>query len=278
MAEHLTWMIGPVRITRVEERITGVPWAGLVPAGADHLEACRPWIDPYVSGSGNSLLLSVHSFVLETPETLIVVDTCVGSDEGAKLPGDPAFGDRLETVVHGFENVDVVVCTHLHFDHVGWNTVERDGQLVPTFPTARYLVTNEELAADRDAEDTASYERAIAPLAAAGCLDAVEPTHRIDPWVALEPTPGHTPGHVSVRITANDEVALILGDLVHTPLQFAFPEAPSNPDHDPAQATDTRRRIVREHGNEPTLLLGTHFAPPTAGHVEIDDDGNTRFV
>ncbi len=278
MAEHLTWTVGPVRITRVEERITGVPWAGLVPAGADHLESCRPWIDPYVSGSGNSLLLSVHSFVVETPETLIVVDTCVGSAEGAQLAGDPAFGDRLARVVGGFDNVDVVVCTHLHFDHVGWNTVERDGQLVPTFPAARYLVTADELDADRDEEDTASYERAIAPLEAVGCLDAVESTHRIDPWVTLESTPGHTPGHVSVRITADDEVALILGDLVHTPLQFAFPEAPSNPDYDPAQATDTRRRIVSEHGNEPTLLLGTHFAPPTAGHVEIDENGNARFV
>lgn len=277
MSNNLTWSVGSVRITRIEERVTGVPWDRLVPAGADHLDDCRPWIEPFVSDSGSALLLSVHSFVVETPETVIVVDTCVGTSDDMKLPGDPDFGGRLEAHVSSFDQVDIVVCTHLHFDHVGWNTIERNGELVPTFPKARYLVTSTELAAERDEEDSISYQRAIAPLDTAGVLDAVESTHQIDAWVRLEPTPGHTPGHVSVRVTDGDQTALIIGDLAHTPLQFAFPEAASNPDHSPAEATATRRRIVDEHGNQPTLLLGTHFAPPTAGHLEIDAEGAVRF-
>lgn len=277
MSEQLEWTIGAVRIVRVEERIIPVPWAGLIPDGADLVADCRPWIDPFISGSGNDLLLSIHSFVVETPDTLIVVDTCVGDSGKFQMPGDEAFGGRLAAALpDGLDAVDIVVCTHLHFDHVGWNTVEVDGELRPRFTNARYLVTEAELAAERDEEDTLAYARSIAPLATADCLDAVAADHRIDPWVMLEASPGHTPGHVAVRVIDDGAVALITGDFVHSPLQFVHPHAASNPDHDPALATATRERYVDELTDADILVLGTHFAPPTAGHL-ISHGAAVRF-
>jgi len=270
----LEWRVGDVRVTRVEERIIPVPWRLLVPDGEQLVEQCRPWISPFVSGSGSHLLLSVHSFVVETPETLIVVDTCVGDSGAFQMPGDAAFEGRLvQALPGGLDAVDIVVCTHLHFDHVGWNTVEFDGETIPRFTSARYLVTASELDADRDHEDTIAFEQSIQPLITAGCLDPVESDHRIDPWVSLEPSPGHTPGHVSVRIASEGSEALITGDLVHTPLQFAHPDASSRPDADPGQATATRRRYVEELSETDVLILGTHFAPPSAGHLRTDADG-----
>lgn len=277
MTANLQWMIGDVRVTRVEESIAAMPWSALVPDGEEHISGCRPWMDPFISADGSELLLSVHSFVLETPENVIVVDTCVGDTDQFVLPGDAGFGDRLATALPGgLDAVSIVVCTHLHFDHVGWNTVEIDGVRQPRFPNARYLATEAELAAERDEEDTRSYKRSIEPLTAVGALDAVVMDHRIDDWVSLEPSTGHTPGHVSVRITSNSDVAVITGDFVHTPLQLAHPDAASSPDADPAQATATRERYVAELANTEVLVLGTHFAPPTAGYIK-DEDGVVSF-
>lgn len=277
-SDGMRWQIGAVSVTRVEERITPVPWKGLIPGGDNLVEGLRPWIDPFVSSSGSHILLSVHSFVVETPQTVLVVDTCVGLDTDLSLTGDPTFEGRLaEALPSGIASVDIVVCTHLHFDHVGWNTVERNGVRVPTFPNATYLVTEAELAAERDEEDTAAYRASIEPLERAGCLQPVSGDHRIDDFVTLEPTPGHTPGHVSLRIASNDASALITGDFVHSPLQLAHPEVSSRPDADPDRAIATRRRMIADLADTDTLVLGTHFAPPTAGHVTRNVDGDVEF-
>jgi len=277
MSEQLEWKIGRVRVTRVEESIVPVPWAMLVPDGAGLLDNCRTWMDPFVSTSGERLLLSVHSFVVQTPETLIVVDTCVGDTDEYKMPGDAGFAHRLEAALPGgTAAVDVVVCTHLHFDHVGWNTMEVDGESVPRFANASYVVTEAELAAERDEEDTHSYHRSVAPLASAGCLRPVPANHQIDHWVSMEPSHGHTPGHASLRITDGDKIALITGDLVHTPLQFAHTGAQSSADNDPAMATATRDRYVAELTDTDVVVLGTHFAPPTSGRL-VSHPSGVRF-
>ncbi len=267
-SDHLlTWTIGSVRITRVEERVVDMPWGGLIPTSPELVDGCQPWISPFMSADHTKLLLSVHSFVVTTPETCIVVDTCIGRDD-LSIAGDAGFGDRLaEALPGGFEAVDIVVCTHLHFDHVGWNTVEVDGRLQPRFPNARYLVTAAELAAERDQEDGRAFAASIQPLLDGSVLDVVEPDHRIDSWVVLASSPGHTPGHVSVRIADGAAQAAITGDLVHSPLQFAHPEASTISDNDPALATTTRERVVDELADTGVLVLGTHFPPPTSGHI-----------
>jgi glyoxylase-like metal-dependent hydrolase (beta-lactamase superfamily II) len=271
------WRIGDVTVTRVEERVTPVAWERLVPDGQALVADARPWIDPFVSTSGSHLLLSVHSFVVQTPQTLIVVDTCVGPKDST-LPGDPAFGARLaDSIPGGTDAVGVVICTHLHFDHVGWNTIERDGQRVPMFANAKYLLSEDELAAERDDEDTASYNASIEPLNQAGCLQPVESSHRVDDYVSLEPSAGHTPGHVSVRITSAGSQALITGDIVHSPIQLANPDASSTPDVDPPMAIATRKRYIDELLASETLILGSHFGPPTAGHLTRNAHGAIEF-
>lgn len=278
-AEVLRWRIGEVTVTRVVESITPVP-AGYLLTGltADHVRAQRPWIDPYFDDDEH-LLLSVHSFVVESRGTTVVVDTCAGVHEGRRLDGDPAFLDRLDGAVDGgVASIDVVVCTHLHFDHVGWNTVRDDsGHWVPAFPNARFLMTSAELDhfADRDEDGVAA--SSLDPLAAAGVLDAVAPDHRITPEVRLLPTPGHTRGHVSVLIRSGEASGLITGDAFHSPIQIAYPElAAGRVDHDSDESTRTRRELLERFTDGDTLILGTHFASPTAGRL-VTVDGTVRL-
>ena len=274
----MTWHIGDIVVRRLEESVAIMEWDRLVPGAAKHVSSERPWIDPYVTANSEALLLSIHSFVVQTPKNTIVVDTCIGPAQEGSLPGDAEFGERIARAFDQvLESVDVVVCTHLHFDHVGWNTIERDGEIVPLFPNARYLVSEAEFALERDAEDTAAYDRSIAPLDEAGVLDVVASNHRIDEWVSLESTPGHTPGHVSVRLRDGDHVGLITGDIVHSPIQLAYPKLSATSDADPPVAVATRRQVIAEALDSNLVLFGTHFPPPTAGWLRQTSEG-VRFI
>jgi glyoxylase-like metal-dependent hydrolase (beta-lactamase superfamily II) len=267
-------------VTRVEERVVAVPHGAILSDDMpEYVEAERPWIDPFVTIDGR-LLLSLHSFVIESCGLTIVVDTCVGRHGERPLPGDDAFPDRLAAAIDGgLAAVDVVLCTHLHFDHVGWNTIRdpSSGRLVPTFPSARYLVTNDELATYADHDHYAVGPVSVDPVAAAGLLDGVEVDHRITPEVVLLPTPGHTVGHVSVLIESSGESALITGDAVHSPLQFAHPHLTAERfDTDSTGAINTRRLLVDRLVGTSTIVLGTHFAPPVAGRI-VSRHGSIEF-
>jgi glyoxylase-like metal-dependent hydrolase (beta-lactamase superfamily II) len=278
-ADSLYWQIGDVRVTRVEERIHGVIRDTLVPGITDdQLAEHADWISPFFSRSGR-LLLSVHTFVIRDGERTIVVDTCAGSDLPRPLPGDPEFLDRLDAAIAGgLDAVDTVLCTHLHFDHVGWNTRVVDGSRVPTFPNARYLFARVELEALGLEDHSSLREASIDPLLEAGLVDLVETDRVLTPRIRLVPTPGHTPGHVSVEIESRGERATISGDVLHTPLQIALPDLTASPfDADPAKATATRKRFLDAHADTDRLLLGTHFPPPTGGYVR-GSSGARRFV
>ena len=278
--KNLTWTVGQVRITRVEEVVTYVDADVLMPSFTpDMLEPHRDWLVPnYFSERNDKMALSIHSFVVESQGTTIVIDTCVGGQDKA-LPSDPDFPDRLDAAITGgLDAVDIVLCTHLHFDHVGWNMRTVDGQQVPTFPNARYLFAKVELEHTRTDDHMAVLEPSIDPLFDAGLADLIETDHVLTDEVRLIPTPGHTPGHVSVFIESEQATALITGDMAHTPLQFAVPElAASAFDVDSAQSTQTRRDIIERFADSDTLVLGTHFAPPTAGHLRSTAD-SVRFA
>lgn len=270
----LVWQIGYVTVTRVEEAITPVDATALIPDfTSEHLNPHRDWAEPFF-GPADELLLSVHSFVVVSQATTIVVDTCVGTEPPNGVPSDEGFADRLADAVEGgLGGVDVVACTHAHFDHVGWNLRVIDGQRVPTFPNARYLFTQPELDHVAVDDHINVMDASIQPLLDAGLVDAVGNSHRLTDEVVLLPTPGHTPGHVSVLIESRGERALITGDMAHTPLQFALPDlAASAFDWDSKQSSDTRRRIVDGYANTDALVLGIHFAPPTAGHIRQAGD------
>ncbi len=293
----LSWSVGALTVTRVEERIIPLTAKVLLPdATPEHIEANRPWIDPYFDGveDGHPVMqLSIHSFVVAAGDTTIVVDTCVGPDPDRGLPGDAGFVDRLDTTLRaagrgGLDGVDVVVCTHVHFDHVGWNTRTVDGVTVPTFPNARYLVTRAELDEVEADDHMGVLDPSIRPLRDAGVLDAIDldhgdldddtstggGRHQIVDGVELVATPGHTAGHVSVLLRSEGQEALITGDAFHSPVQFAAPElAAWRFDSDSTTSTATRRQLIDRFVGTDALLLGTHFAPPTGGRLVRDGDG-----
>ena len=169
------------------------------------------------------------------------------------------------------------MCTHLHVDHVGWNTMLVDGEWVPTFPNARYLVAQKEWAYWDAHEDEEAYGPVLAdsvrPVVEAGMVDFVADTHDICAQVRLEPTPGHTPGHVSVHISSDGQEALITGDCIHHPVQMTRTDWCSSADYDQAQGEVTRVGLLEKYVDQDVLIIGTHFATPTAGHIKHRDGG-----
>lgn len=279
---NLSWAVGEVTITRVEEVVTYIDAGVLMPDFTpDMLAPHRDWLVPhFFSDRNDKMALSIHSFVVESQGKTIIVDTCVGEAERS-LPHDLEFPDRLDAAVTGgLDAVDFVLCTHLHFDHVGWNLREVEGTQVPTFPNARYLFAKTEVEHTRSEDHMAVIEPSIDPLIALGLADLVDTDYVITDEVRLLPTPGHTPGHVSVLINSAGHQALITGDMTHSPLQFALPDLPAAAfDWDSELSTQTRRDIIKRFIDTDTLVLGTHFAPPTAGHIcrHSDDHASTIF-
>ena len=166
-----------------------------------------------------------------------------------------------------------MVCTHLHVDHVGWNTMLEGGKWVPTFPKARYLIGRREYAlwnAHDDEEQQAILGDSVKPIFEAGLAELVELDHRISPEIRLTPSTGHTPGHVSVMIESGGESAVITGDMSHHPCQMAHPDWSPVFDSDPKAAATTRARLFAEWADQPILVIGTHYAAPTAGRVRRD--------
>jgi glyoxylase-like metal-dependent hydrolase (beta-lactamase superfamily II) len=168
-------------------------------------------------------------------------------------------------------DVDVVLCTHLHFDHVGWNTQLVDGAWVPTFPNARYLFGRVEYEHwDGGAQGAANtFADAVRPVFEAGQADLVEMDHRINDEIWLEPTPGHSPGHVAVRIASAGDNAVITGDLIHHPVQFAAPHWGMTSDGDTALASQTRTDFRSRYAGSGVRVFGTHFGGPSTGFLEV---------
>jgi glyoxylase-like metal-dependent hydrolase (beta-lactamase superfamily II) len=271
--------VGRVRVTPIEETILLFPAETFLPTATKaELEAISWLGEPYVTAEA-VLRLIVQAFVVETPETRIIVDTCMGNDKPRRWRAanmlDTDFLPRLATAGYPRETLDVVLCTHLHVDHVGWNTMLEDSRWTPTFPKARYLFARREFEhweAQRGEHDAAVFEDSVRPVVDAGLATLVELDHVVDPWVRLTPTVGHTPGHVSVQIDDQGERALITGDSFHTPAQIARPDWASIPDYDPAAGTQTRRRILEELADTQTRMFGTHFPTPTVGRIVRDGD------
>ena len=274
----LRWQVGDVRITRVVELTSASIGHYILPqANADNIGAVD-WIGPFLTDDGN-LLMSFHSLVVESMGQTIVVDTCIGND---KPRGYPRW-DRMQStflddfVQAGFatDGVDTVLCTHMHVDHVGWSTRRVDGRWQPTFASARYLYARDEWMHWREqpSDDTGPVvEDSVQPIFDAGLADLVDADAAINDEVRLVPTPGHTPGHVSVVIRSRGEEAVITGDMIHHPCQIAYPDWSTIADSDQDWARDTRKSFLDRHADTPVLVIGTHFAGPTAGRLVRDGD------
>ena len=303
----LQWRIGDVTVTSVMEMEAPIPGELILADASPEAIAPHGWLRPHFADDEGNIILRIQAFVVESRGRTIAIDTCVGNDKPRDLP----IWDRMQTTFlddfqsAGFrrESIDAVVCTHMHIDHVGWNTMlvdaadasgvpgatpavgaggdARDGDRVwvPTFPNARYHFVAEELthwqSAD-DAENRRIQADSIRPIIDAGLADLVDTDHRITDEVWLTPTPGHTPGHVSVCISSSGADAVITGDLMHHPVQCAHPEWNATFDSLPDQARATRLAFLRLYGDRPVLILGTHFAAPVAGRI-VSDGPSWRF-
>lgn len=274
------WQIGKVKITRIVEMEVAGGTKFILPQATR--EAVRPmqWLAPHFMDESGNLIMSIHALVVETPARRIIVDTCIGNDKQRNIPTwnklQLPFLQDLEQAGYPRESIDTVLCTHLHVDHVGWNTMLVDGQWLPTFPGARYLMGREEYEY-WDKEDDGSGDDvmgdSVRPVFDAGLVDLVDTDHRICDEVSLEPTPGHTPGHVSVRIESEGQQALITGDCIHHPCQIEKVEWSSSADYDPEAAKTTRSDLLARYGDTDVLVIGTHFATPTAGHIRSGTNG-----
>lgn len=247
------------------------------------------WLRPHYTDQRGNLRLVFQMYVIETPGgKRVAVDTCGGNDK--RRDGLPSghmqsrpFLDSMREAQVAPESVDFVLCTHLHWDHVGFNTVLRDGVWVPTFPNARYLFARREwahfaeLSAEKGAPEAEIMRDSVRPIADAGLHTLVDSDHVLidEPGcrVRLTPTEGHTPGHVSVVVECAGHSAVITGDCIHHPVQMANPRLGTYFDSHSPDAADTRARLLSAAARERTLVVGTHFAQPSAGYVEPSGAG-----
>jgi glyoxylase-like metal-dependent hydrolase (beta-lactamase superfamily II) len=234
------------------------------------------WLQPHFLDAEKRMLLSIHTFLIRTKHHTILIDTCVGvNKQGLAFPQwngrqHSTYLRDLAAVGCPPEAVDYVFCTHMHLDHTGWNTQLRDGRWAPTFPNATYLFNKREWEHWKDEPaptDQAVVQQNILPIIEAGKVAWVENAWGIDDEVTLLPTPGHTPGHCSVRLRSHGREAIITGDMMVHPVQIAEPQWSQQADTDKALAIQTRTQFVDQHCDTDTLILGTHFNTPTGVYI-----------
>jgi len=209
-----------VKITCVVEMLIPFPEGVLLREAALEALKASPWLFPHFAKKDGTLIASVHALLVEAPGPRLVVDTCIGNDKPRHLVGGnplaTPFLQHLAEAGWSRDSVDAVLCTHLHVDHVGWNTMLVDGRWIPTFPKARYLIGKREFehwSHEGDEEQQVIMGDSVRPIFDAGLAELVEMDHRVSPEIRLRPTPGHTPGHVSVVIESEGQSAVITGDI-----------------------------------------------------------------
>ncbi|GAB1262475.1 MBL fold metallo-hydrolase [Aurantivibrio plasticivorans] len=282
-----TWQVGEITIHCVVETVFKLPYNNksfLLPGATPDELAKISWLKPHYLSEQGHLLMAIQALLIEAGDIKLLVDTCIGNDKPRRLTAGQAlhtdFLDRLAHIGWQRHNVTHVVCTHLHVDHVGWNTLLEEGNWVPTFPNAEYLIGKQEYefwSRSKSTDQQAVMEDSVTPIFNAGLVTLVEMNHTIGPGLQLIPTPGHTPGHVSVSIQSNGEKALITGDFIHHPCQIARPDWHCQFDEDIEAASSTRKRTLQTLADEDTLVIGTHFSKPAAGRVRLDDN-NTWYL
>ena len=269
--------LGDITIHRIVEREGPfLPALYVFPTlTAELLEENRHWVAPRALDQEGVLLLSFHSYVVRTPHHTVLVDSCIGNDKARMLPEwnlkrDETFMRALAGAGFGVDDIDFVMCTHLHVDHVGWNTRLQDGRWVPTFPKARYLFSEGEFGywTEQHAKTPVPhFGDSVLPVMEAKRAELVRDDYALDDHVRLLSTPGHTPHHVSVCFGRHGDDAVMTGDVAHSPLQARYPELSPRFDVDMDAAAKTRRRFFERYCDTRTLCCTAHFPSPSIGRI-----------
>lgn len=275
------WRLGDISVTPVLEGL------GLSSVGPDRFltnfdrEVFRShdeWLTPiHYDPEQDRLVSSIHSWLIRTPHHTILLDTCSGNGKNRPWNSrfhqlDTPYLERLATAGAHPEDIDIVLCTHLHTDHCGWNTRRQNGRWVPTFPNAKYLFSREENdrwnpAAKGGPDRAELYNDSVLPVIEAKQAVLLDGAHQIDDGLLVEPSPGHTIGHVHLTAGDGDDRGIFCGDVIHHPIQICQPDWNTAFCEDQAQAHRTRLKVLEQCVETRALLFPMHFAPPHAAGV-----------
>ena len=281
--------IGKATITRVEEVYGATyPATQIFPDLSPEIVAEHAsWLAPnHYEAEIGLIKLSVHSWLLKIGGQTILIDACCGNNK--VKPGRPFWNmmnqpylERLAAAGARPDEIDLVMCTHLHHDHVGWNTQQRDGRWVPTFPNARYLFSKPDFEyfhkLDADPKEgpaeLGTFRECVLPIVEAGRADLVTGPHRLNDFIELTPAPGHSPGHVVFWLESGGERAAFIGDVLHHLLQVYYPHWNLSKNSDAEQARVSRRMVLERLAATGTLMMPAHVGAPFAGHIEATQKG-----
>lgn len=276
--------LGEITIARVVEMEGPMmrPQDLLPAATAEMLDLHRAWLEPHYLSPSNILIMSIQSFVVRTSQRTILVDTCVGNDKQRDNPSwtnlQLPYLQDLKAAGFSPEDIDVVLCTHMHLDHVGWNTKLKNGRWVPTFPNARYLFTQIEWDFWKERPPDQSYNHpciddSVLPVIESGQAEFVKGDYGISEQAWLEFAPGHTPGHVTLHLESEGGEAILAGDIFHHPVQVAEPQLRAEYlDVDANAAEATRISFLKRYADSEVLVFGSHFAYPSGGYIRTDGE------
>ena len=281
----LRFEIGDVTVTEIRDLPRfEIPLTTLFPGSdPERLAPDMAWLSPdFVDGG--LVRLVIRSWLLQLNGRTILIDACVGDHK--ERPARPEWHRRsdgtwlsaLAACGLAPQDIDIVFCTHLHADHVGWNTRLEDGRWVPTFPNARYITSRtefefwqNEVARQDGPVGHGSFEDSVLPVMEAGRMDLVDDGWQLTDGLVLRPSPGHTPGHMSLDLARGGGRGVFCGDAIHSPVQILVPEWSSAFCSDPARARATRLSLLEDLAGTDTLLVPMHFGG--AGRCRVGHDG-----
>ncbi len=279
----MKWKVGAVTITKVVE----VEGAGgtkfILPQASPDAVREMDWLIPRYATEEGKLKMSIHAYVVEAGPRRIVVDTCLGNDKRDRhIPLwnnlNTPFLYKMTKAGFAPDTIDTVICTHLHVDHVGWNTKLSAGRWVPTFPNAKYLFGKTEYdfwnGFEESKEQKAVFADSVKPVADAGQAELIASDTQVCAEVGTFPTPGHSPGHMSIRIRSEGEEAVLLGDVAHHPCQFEHLGWSSTFDSDPAGSAKMREQLFGKLAGTKVRIFGGHFDPGYA----VAEGGSFRLL
>ncbi|AJP72523.1 hypothetical protein TS85_13165 [Sphingomonas hengshuiensis] len=285
-----TQQLGRLSVRKVMEMEDGMPLSMIFPqiVGADLARLAGWHHDPDLTAdpASSTLMLSMHSFVVTLNGRNVLIDSCNGNCKQRSVPSvhmlDTPYLSNLAAIGLAPEDIDMVMCTHLHFDHVGWNTRLENGRWVPSFPNARYIFGKRDYehwaAQDMVPPHREAFDDSVLPVVEAGLADIVDvesPTAallEIGDGIWLEPAFGHSPGCCTIHARAGGAEAIFWGDVIHHPIQLVRPGLPLAFDDDPAAAVAVRKSVLERVADSDTMCFPAHFRGTSAGQVLRDGD------